>query len=160
MYRSIFIALLSFTAAEKAYARTQTSTVSQNSLKDIKDVASYREIAKRRSPVVIVFTSPSCGVCGPHKEALAVVAKRHGVEAYEFDVSNLPDLRTELGIKYYPTTHFIPNGKKIDTSMDEARFEAEIYELKHGKKKEEVQAPAPRPVASPAQRRNIKRPGQ
>ena len=59
-----------------------------------------------------------------------------------------PILRNELGIKYYPTTHFLPNGKKIDTGMDEARFEAEISELKHGKKKQEVQAPAPRPAAS------------
>ncbi len=148
MHRSLVIALLTLTAAESACA-----------LKDIKDVASYREIIKRQSPAVIVFTSPDCGVCGPHKAALELVARRHGVEAYGFDVSNLPDLRNELGIKYYPTTHFIPNGKKIDTSMDESRFEAEISELKQGKKKEVVQAPTARQASAPAssQRRNFRR---
>lgn len=134
------LALLSFMSGENLYAKAT----------DIKDVAAYRDIIKKQGPKVIVFSSTTCTACDSHMQALDEAAKKHPkVAFYSFDVGDLPDLRKELEIKYYPTTHFLPLGKKIDRSMGAAEIEEILYELVNGKKKSE--APAPQPaMATPA----------
>lgn len=147
MYRSLCItAILLFTAGLSAKGLAQ----------DIKDVASYREIVKKQGPKVIVFSSVTCTACDSHMQALDEVAKKYPqVGFYSFDVGDLSDLRKELGIKYYPTTHFLPNGKKFDRSMGAAELDETVYELVHGKKKSEV---APVQPVAPVKRHTRKQP--
>jgi thiol-disulfide isomerase/thioredoxin len=109
---------------------------------DIKDVRSYRNIINTQGPKIIVLSSATCTACDSHMQALNLVAKRHpNLTFYKFDVGDLPDLRKELEIKYYPTTVFLPLGKKIERSMGVAEFEEIIHEVTNGKKSLESDSP-------------------
>jgi thiol-disulfide isomerase/thioredoxin len=144
MVRGLLIALLSCAAVELVYAKTTS----------IKDVKEYREVVKSQGPKVIVFSSSTCTACDSHMQALEEVAKNYPQVGYfSFNVEDLPDLRKELDIKYYPTTHFHPSGKKFDRSIGSAEFDEILYESVNGKKKP-APAPAPR-KPSPERLRKI-----
>lgn len=133
MVKRLLITLLIGAAVNIVHAKTTT----------LKDVKEYRELVKSQGPKVIVFSSSTCSACDSHMQALEEVAKSYPqVRYFSFNVEDLPDLRKELEIKYYPTTHFLPNGKKFDRSIAAAEFDDILYELVNGTKKP---APAPSP---------------
>jgi len=144
MYRSIALTLLSCATLYMIEAAT----------KEIKDVAMYREIVKKQCPKVIVFSSVTCTACESHMQAIEEVSRAYPqAEFYKFDLTELGDLRKELGIKYYPTTHFLPSGPKIDRSMGAAELDDTVYELIHGKKKQAaVTSPQPGQHTAPQKR--------
>ncbi len=134
---SLLIALSAFTAVISIDAAIQEIT----SLKE------YETIRGQSGPLVIAFNSSSCGACKPMEESLAKAGdSARRVRLYKLDITKKDEkgkdvfegLAKKIGLKAYPTTHFIESGKepRIERgSMSFDEVDEIIYEMENGKKK-------------------------
>ncbi len=148
MYRSIFAALVSLTAAH---------SVKAIELKEITTKAEYDRVSKGAGPTVIVFSSDTCSLCPQHKEALLKVAANYpGARYYHVNASNEfgKEFRQAEKIGAFPTTHFISKaGKRAERGcMGEGELDSALFELTTGKKKAPVMPPKPTQKAQPAKK--------
>ncbi len=142
MYRSIFLALMSLSAAQQAKA----------AIHKIATMDEYERVCKSSDPCVIVFNSVTCTACESMEQSMEPVAKDYPTcKFYSVQTSDEAFKKLDkkkLQIKAWPTTHFIKNGKVTRNergAMGEYEFDKITYELVNGKPK-----PLPKPPAKPA----------
>ncbi len=139
MYRSIFLALMSLSAAHSAQA----------AIKKIATMEEYERVCKSTAPCVIVFNSDTCTACETMEQAMEPATQDYPTcTFYSLQTSDeaFKDLdKKKLQIKAWPTTHFIKDGtvkRNERGAMSEYEFDNITYQLVHGK-------PKPQPKAAP-----------
>ena len=123
------------------------AAVAAGQIQEINSIDQYDKIRSQKKPIVIMYNSSTCGACKPMEEALEKVLTDQvctKVQCYKLDLTKTDDKKKEIfeglgkkiGIKAYPSTHFIEPGKEPRLergAMGSVEIERVVYKMENGK---------------------------
>jgi protein disulfide-isomerase A6 len=97
----------------------------------ILNITSLDELRKMDA-VITMFYAPWCSHCTHFKPTFQVLAKEHTIPFALVNCDELPDAKSEFGIRGFPTIHKLGLGKVLSTFSDSPRTEDTVRNwIKH-----------------------------
>jgi len=112
--------LQKYTGARTEEGLMEFSKTFSNSESKIVTITSLDDLRKM-DQVITMFYAPWCGHCTHFKPTFADLAKEHSISFAMVNCDELPDAKSEFGIRGFPTIHKLGMGKILSTFSDSPR---------------------------------------
>ena len=120
-----------------AFSKTFTALKSPESTSQLESVDSAIHITsldelRKMDAVITMFYAPWCGHCTHFKPTFHALAKEHTIPFALVNCDELPEAKSEFGIRGFPTIHKLGMGKVLSTFSDSPRTEDTVRNwIKH-----------------------------